>query len=96
MSPEKYGELAIDEGLVGWAASFMSGQAIRMAIDGHEGEEIGIMTGLADLPMLLVIYGSGVHSHVESRCQMANILFVDAVTWIASDSKLNAVGLVSP
>lgn len=27
---------------------------------------------------------------------MANILFVDAATWIASDSKLNAVGLVSP
>lgn len=40
------GELAIDEDLVGWAASFMSGQAIRMTIDGHEGEEIGIMTGL--------------------------------------------------
>ena len=34
-------------------------------------------------PHALVIYESGIHSHVENRCQVASI-FVDHITWIAN------------
>jgi hypothetical protein len=65
----KMREMELDECLVGWVDSFMRNRRVRMVVDGQEGEEMEVTTGLPQgspvSPILFAIYIAGVHSAVE-------------------------------
>ena len=91
----KMRKMRIDEDLVGWTPSFMRERRVKMVIDGHEEEEIGVTTGLpqgsAVSPILFVIYISEVHGAVEGKCNIDSISFVDDVTWIETGRSIPEV-----
>ena len=77
----------IDECLVGWTDSFMRNRRVAMSLDGQEGEEMEVTTGLPQgspvSPVLFAIYIAEIHQAVEDQiedCQ--GISFVDDITWL--------------
>jgi ribonuclease HI len=94
----KMREIGLDEGLVGWVDSFMRDRRVRMVVDGQEGDEMEVTTGLPQgspvSPILFAIYIAGVHGAVEEAVPgVRGLSFVDDVTWLAvGDSVGDVVG----
>ena len=73
--------------LVRWADSSMRDRRVVMSVDGQDGEEMSVMTGLPQgspvSPVLFALYIAGIHQAVESQVEdCRGISFVDDVTWI--------------
>ena len=84
----KMRNMGLDENLVGWTSNFMTERRVQMVVDGQEGDEMEVTTGLpqgsAVSPILFAIYIAEVHEFVESRVPGVRALsFVDDVTWLA-------------
>ena len=88
-------EMEVDEELVRWTDSFMSDRRVRMVVDGGEGQEIGVITGLPQgssvSPLLFNIYISGVHEAGEGGGSVRSLSFVDDVTWVAQGRSVQEV-----
>jgi len=79
----------LDENLVGWTDSFMQDRKVRMVVDGQEGDEMGVTTGLPQgspvSPILFNIYIAEIHGAVERKVPgVRGLSFVDDVTWLAT------------
>ena len=86
----------VDECLVHWTDSFMRDRRVIMSIDGQEGEEMGVTTGLPQgspvSPVLFALYIAEIHQAVESQMEdCRGISFVDDVTWIVEAVDLDDV-----
>jgi len=80
--------MGLEENLVGWANNFMTDRRVKIVVDGQEGDEIEVTTGLpqgsAVSPILFAICIAEDHEFVESRVPGVRALsFVDDVTWLA-------------
>ena len=60
----------VDKCLVQWTDSFMRDRRVIMSLDGQDGEEMAVTTGLPQgppvSPLLLAIYIAEIHQVVES------------------------------
>lgn len=77
----------VDKCLVRWTDSFMRDRRVAMGLDGQEGEEAAVTTGLPQgspaSPVLFAIYITEIHQAVESQVEDSRcICFVDDVTWL--------------
>jgi hypothetical protein len=84
---KKMRAMRIDECLVRWMLDFMADRRVRMVVDGQEGDEMAVSTGLPQgspvSPILFAIYMADIHQAVESRVTGARgISFVDDITWL--------------
>ena len=92
----KMREARVDECLVRWTDSFMQDRRVIMSLDGQDGEEMAVTTGLPQgspvSPVLFAIYVADIHRAVEGQVEDARgISFVDDVTWIAEGYDLDDV-----
>ena len=66
----KMREAVVDECLVRWTDSFMRDRRVIMSLDGQDGEEMEVTTGLSQRspvsPVLFAIYIADIHQAVES------------------------------
>jgi hypothetical protein len=79
----------MDENLVQWTGSFMSGYKVEITINGDLGLGINTNTGLPQgspvSPVLFLIYITDLATLVESTVPgMVALSFVDDVTWIVN------------
>ena len=86
----------VDECLVRWTDSFMHDRRVIMSIDGQDGEEMGVNTGLPQgspvSPVLFALYIAEIHEAAESQMEdCRGISFVDDVTWIVEGVDLDNV-----
>jgi len=84
----KMREMELDKNLVGWTDSFMRERIVRMVVDGWEGKEMEVTTGLPKRSLvsliLFAVYIAGVYDEVESQVPgVRGLSFVDDVTWLA-------------
>ena len=89
-------EFGTDGDLVTWTVSFLTNQKIQLVIDGHDNKERNIETGIPQgspvLPILFLIYISGVFSKVSKTSPLVTSLsFVDDLGFIAYDSSVKEV-----
>jgi len=65
-------ELGIEPDLVRWTDSFMSDRKVRLMLEGREGEEHEVETGVPQgspvAPILFTAYLSGIFDQVEAAC----------------------------
>ena len=92
----KMREARIDECLVRWTDSFMQDRRVIMSLDGQDGEEMAVTTGLPQgspvSPVLFAIYVANIHQAVEDQVEdTRGISFVDDVTWVAEGYDLDDV-----
>ena len=83
----KMRKMELNEDLVQWTGSFLSERRVRMVVDGQEGEEFEITTGLPQgspaSPILFAVYLAEIHDAVTSEVEGSMALsFVDDVTWL--------------
>jgi len=68
----RLGELGIEPDLVRWTDSFMSDRRVKLVLEGREGGEHGVETGIPQgspvAPILFTAYLSRVFDHVEEAC----------------------------
>ena len=81
----KMREARIDERLVRWTDSFMQDRRVIMSLDGQDGDEMPVTTGLPQgspvSPVLFAIYVADIHRVVEDQVEDSRgISFVDDVT----------------
>jgi len=81
-------ELGIEPDLVRWTDSFMSDRKVRLVLEGREGEEheveTGVPQGLPVAPILFTAYLSGIFDQVEAACPgVQGLSLVDDVAWWA-------------
>ena len=86
----------VDECLVHWTDSFMRNRRLIMSIDGQDGKEMGVTTGLPQgspvSPVLFALYIAEIHQAVESQMEdCRGISFIDDVTWIVEGVDLDDV-----
>ena len=72
----------VDECLVRWTDSFMRDRRVIMSVDGQDGQEMGVSTGLPQgspvSPVLFALYIAEIHQAVESQVEdCRGISFVD-------------------
>ena len=84
----------VDECLVRWTDSFMCDRRVIMSVDGQDGEEMGVTTGLPQgspaSPVLFALYIAEIHQAVESQVEdCRGISFVDDITWIVEGVDLD-------
>jgi len=82
-------EMGFEADLVRWVESFMEDQKVIMSMDRKAGDsmdvEMGVPQGSLVLPVLCVIYLSGLFDQVEdevTECGSEGISFVDDVAWV--------------
>jgi len=81
-------ELGIESDLVRWTESFVSDRKVRLVLNGQEGSDHEVGTGIPQgspaPPILFTVYLSGLFGHVEERVPGIKALsFVDDVAWTA-------------
>ena len=86
----------IDECLVRWTSSFMQDRRVIMSVDGQDGQEMAVTTGLPQgspvSPVLFALYIAEIHEAVEGQVEdCRGISFVDDVTWIVEGYDINEV-----
>jgi len=79
-------ELGIEPDLVRWTDSFMSDRKVRLVLEGREGEEHRVETGVPQgspvAPILFTAYLSGIFDQVEAACPgVQGLSFVNNVAW---------------
>jgi hypothetical protein len=84
---KKMRAMSADECLVRWMLDFMADRKVRVVVDGQEGEEMKVTTGLPQgspvLPVLFAIYMADIHETVERPNHgIRSLSFVNDVTWI--------------
>ena len=84
---ERMMPLGVENDLVRWSESFMSQRKVRLCINGQEGADhevnTGIPQGSSASPILFAVYMSGLFGSVEDRVPGVNALsFVDDVAWL--------------
>lgn len=89
-------ELGIDGDLVAWTKSFLTDRTIQLVIDRHENKEreteTGIPQGSLVLPVLFLVYISGVFDLVSEACPLVTSLsFVGDLGFIASRSSAKKI-----
>ena len=77
----------VDGCLVQWTDSFMRDRRVIMSLDGQDGEEMAVTTGLPQgppvPPVLFAIYIAEIHQAAESQVEDARgISSVDGITWV--------------
>lgn len=64
-------DMGADGNLIAWVESFLTDRRLRLVIDGHEGDEVEIESGVPQgspvSPILFAIYLSGVFENVETN-----------------------------
>ena len=86
---ERMLELGIDGDLIRWTRSFLTDQRVQLVIDGHINRKRDIKSGIPQgssvLPILFLVYISGVFEKVSvSYPAISVIFFVDDLGFIAS------------
>ena len=89
-------ELGIDGDFVTWMDSFLTDRKIQLVIDGHDNKERKIQTGIPQgssvLPILFLIYISGVFNKVsETSPLVTSLSFVDDLGFIASGNSVKEI-----
>jgi hypothetical protein len=79
--------MKIDECLVKWMLDVMSDRSVKMVVDGQEGPQLAVNTGLPQgspvSPVLFAIYMADIHQEIEDAVQgSSGLSFVDDVTWL--------------
>lgn len=92
----RMGELGIDGDLVCWVWSFLANCKVQLVIDGHQGLEHPINSGVPQgspvSPILFVIYISGVFQAIETAVPGVRALsFADDIGLIALGSSVDLV-----
>jgi ribonuclease HI len=68
---KRMGEIGIDGDLIHWVTSFLMDRKVQLVIDGHQGPEQAINSGLPQgspvSPILFIIYVRGVFQAIEDR-----------------------------
>jgi hypothetical protein len=86
----KMRKTGIDECLVMWMLAFMIERWVRMVVDGQEGQELAVTTGLPQgspaLPLLFAIYMHDLHEYVERGFPglRASLSWTTSRSWINS------------
>jgi len=82
-------EMGFEADLVRWVEGFMEHRKVIMSMDGKEGDSMDVEPGVPQrwpvLPVLFVIYLSGLFGQVEKKeeqCGSEGISFVDDVAWV--------------
>lgn len=88
--------MSVDEGLVGWMLDFMTETWVCMVVDGEEGQELSVTTGLPQespaSPILFTIYMHALHKYVEMHFPgITSFSFVDDFTWLDKQRTFSAV-----
>lgn len=86
-------ELRIDGDLINWTGFFLSDRKVQLVIDGHDNKERDIETGIPQgsrvLPILFLIYISGVFNKIsETNLWVTFLSFFDNFGFIASGSSV--------
>ena len=86
----------IDKCLVRWTGSFMEDRRVIMSVDGQDGKEMAVTTGLPQgspvSPVLFSLYIADIHKAVEGQVEdCRGISFVDDVTWIVEGYDISEV-----
>ena len=89
-------ELGIDDDLVTQTDSFLTNRKIQLVIDGHDNKkkeiEPGIPQGFLILPILFLIYISGIFNKVlETNPGVISLSFNDDLRFIASGSSVKEI-----
>src|SRR5258706_4588739 len=89
-------ELGVQNDLVRWTQSFMSESKVRLVLNGQEGEEHDVETGIPQgspvSPILFTVYLSGLFGFVEERVPGIKALsFVDDVAWSAEGAEKDEI-----
>ena len=89
-------ELGIEGDLVTWRDSFLTNRKIHLVIDRYDNKEKEIETGIPQgspvLPILFLIYISGVFNKIlETNPRIISLSFVDELRFIASDNSVKEV-----
>jgi len=79
-------KLGVEPDLVRWTDSLMSDRKVRLVLEGREGEEHEVETGVPQgspvAPILLTAYLSRIFDQVEAACPgVQGLSFVDDVAW---------------
>ena len=86
----------MNECLVRWTDSFIRDRRVIMSVDGQDGEEMDVTTGLPQgsptSPVLFALYIAEIHQAVESQVEDCHgISFFDDITWIVEGVDLDDV-----
>ena len=93
---QRMANLGIDNDLIVWTQSFLTGRSMELVIDGftnpRQKVEAGIPQGSPVSPILFLIYISEVFSAVEAKLpNVTCVSFVDDLAFLISDSSINKV-----
>lgn len=89
-------ELEIDGDFITWTKSFLINQTVQLIIDKHENKEqekkIGFLQKLPVLPILFLIYISGIfYQVIEAYSLITSFSFDDSLEFIASRSLIKEI-----
>jgi hypothetical protein len=86
----------VDKCLVEWMLNLMMERRVHMVVDGQEGQEQSVPTGLRQgsptSPIVFVIYMHDLHQYIECRFQgITSFSFVDDFTWLDKQRSFSAI-----